>query len=138
MDACVCAVYIVGCYFADLKVIKSARVMKKAVGHLIPFMETERLARNKALGLDPSLATDADIYNGTVCSCCWCVCSAMCICVYACSMETERLARNKALGLDPSLATDADIYNGTVCGCCWCVCSVSWCCCCCCVHLCCV
>jgi hypothetical protein len=40
--------------------------MKKAVGHLIPLMEIERQARNKALGLDPSEATDADIYNGTV------------------------------------------------------------------------
>ena len=52
---------------SDEQVIKSARVMKKAVGHLIPFMEVERQARNKALGLDPTAATDADIYNGTVC-----------------------------------------------------------------------
>lgn len=29
------------------QVIKSARVMKKAVGHLIPFMESERLANLK-------------------------------------------------------------------------------------------
>ena len=29
-----------------MKVIKSARVMKKAVGHLIPFMEAER-AQNR-------------------------------------------------------------------------------------------
>ena len=29
--------------------IKSARVMKKAVGYLIPFMESEREAKNKAL-----------------------------------------------------------------------------------------
>ncbi len=43
--------------------------MKKAVGHLIPFMEVERQARNKALGLDATAATDADIYNGTVCLC---------------------------------------------------------------------
>jgi hypothetical protein len=31
-------------------VIKSARVMKKAVAHLIPFMEEEREARFAALG----------------------------------------------------------------------------------------
>ncbi|KAJ1916021.1 hypothetical protein H4219_004010 [Mycoemilia scoparia] len=44
------------------QVIKSARVMKKAVAHLIPFMEEERLANLKAQGLEE----DDDIYNGTV------------------------------------------------------------------------
>ncbi|KAJ1941743.1 hypothetical protein EC988_006679, partial [Linderina pennispora] len=47
------------------QVIKSARVMKKAVAHLIPFMEEERLARLKESGLDDA-ANDDDIYNGTV------------------------------------------------------------------------
>jgi hypothetical protein len=51
--------------------------MKKAVGHLIPLMEIERQARNKALGLDPSEATDADIYNGTV----WGHGSVACVCL---------------------------------------------------------
>jgi 5-methyltetrahydrofolate--homocysteine methyltransferase len=32
------------------QVIKSARVMKKAVAHLIPFMEEERLLRQAAAG----------------------------------------------------------------------------------------
>ena len=32
------------------QVIKSARVMKKAVGHLIPFMEIEREERMKLSG----------------------------------------------------------------------------------------
>ncbi|KAJ2774496.1 hypothetical protein IWQ57_000800, partial [Coemansia nantahalensis] len=44
------------------QVIKSARVMKKAVAHLIPFMEEERLANLQ--GADA--ADDSDIYNGTV------------------------------------------------------------------------
>ncbi|KAJ1727324.1 hypothetical protein LPJ61_004631 [Coemansia biformis] len=44
------------------QVIKSARVMKKAVAHLIPFMEEERLAN-----LDgDDTGDDSDIYNGTV------------------------------------------------------------------------
>ncbi|KAJ1879022.1 hypothetical protein LPJ71_010847, partial [Coemansia sp. S17] len=44
------------------QVIKSARVMKKAVAHLIPFMEEERLAN-----LQGADAGDAnDMYNGTV------------------------------------------------------------------------
>ena len=34
------------------QVIKSARVMKKAVAHLIPFMETERLANQTESDLD--------------------------------------------------------------------------------------
>lgn len=33
------------------QVIKSARVMKKAVGHLIPFMEKERQARMEESGV---------------------------------------------------------------------------------------
>lgn len=48
------------------QVIKSARVMKKAVAHLIPFMEIEREQSLKAQGIDPSMADEADIYNGTV------------------------------------------------------------------------
>jgi len=47
------------------QVIKSARVMKKAVAHLIPFMEEERAANNAAAGIDAT-ANDDDIYNGTV------------------------------------------------------------------------
>ena len=35
------------------QVIKSARVMKKAVGHLIPFMEQERQEMMAASGLPP-------------------------------------------------------------------------------------
>lgn len=34
------------------QVIKSARVMKKAVGHLIPFMEKEREERLTQMGLE--------------------------------------------------------------------------------------
>ncbi|KAJ2795155.1 hypothetical protein H4R20_005977, partial [Coemansia guatemalensis] len=44
------------------QVIKSARVMKKAVAHLIPFMEEERLANLE--GKDDG--DDNNIYNGTV------------------------------------------------------------------------
>ena len=33
------------------QVIKSARVMKKAVGHLIPFMEEERAQKMKETGI---------------------------------------------------------------------------------------
>ena len=36
------------------QVIKSARVMKKAVAHLIPFMEIERLQRMKEEGIADS------------------------------------------------------------------------------------
>ncbi|KAJ3088737.1 hypothetical protein HK102_008059 [Quaeritorhiza haematococci] len=46
------------------QVIKSARVMKQAVAHLIPFMEEERLASLAAQNIDPTSADDA--YNGTV------------------------------------------------------------------------
>jgi 5-methyltetrahydrofolate--homocysteine methyltransferase len=42
------------------QVIKSARVMKKAVAHLIPFMEEEK-RRNQKAGEEPE-----DMYNGTV------------------------------------------------------------------------
>ena len=45
------------------QVIKSARVMKKAVGHLIPFMEIERAQRLKdkqADGLDAELEVSFD------------------------------------------------------------------------------
>ncbi|KAI8839214.1 hypothetical protein BC829DRAFT_426118 [Chytridium lagenaria] len=46
------------------QVIKSARVMKSAVAHLIPFMETERLAN---LALNGLADDDADsAYNGVV------------------------------------------------------------------------
>uniref|UniRef100_A0AC35U6X1 Methionine synthase n=1 Tax=Rhabditophanes sp. KR3021 TaxID=114890 RepID=A0AC35U6X1_9BILA len=44
------------------QVIKSARVMKKAVGHLIPFMNTEREERIKTMGL----AEDESPYNGVM------------------------------------------------------------------------
>ncbi|KAJ2158450.1 hypothetical protein GGF46_003767 [Coemansia sp. RSA 552] len=45
------------------QVIKSARVMKKAVAHLIPFMEEERLANLE--GTDGA-EDDDNIYNGTM------------------------------------------------------------------------
>jgi len=48
------------------QVIKSARVMKKAVAHLIPFMEAAREAENIAKGLDPALVDESEMYNGTV------------------------------------------------------------------------
>jgi 5-methyltetrahydrofolate--homocysteine methyltransferase len=38
------------------QVIKSARVMKRAVAHLIPFMETERDAMFREQGIDPATA----------------------------------------------------------------------------------
>ncbi|KAJ1923727.1 hypothetical protein IWQ60_005676 [Tieghemiomyces parasiticus] len=44
------------------QVIKSARVMKKAVAHLIPFMEIERLERLKLSGAEDS----DDMYSGTI------------------------------------------------------------------------
>ncbi|KAI8589474.1 methionine synthase [Geranomyces variabilis] len=46
------------------QVIKSARVMKSAVAHLIPFMEEERLANLAAGGIDDDDPNAA--YNGTV------------------------------------------------------------------------
>ena len=45
------------------QVIKSARVMKKAVGYLIPFMEEERQARLKESG---SMMSESERYNGTI------------------------------------------------------------------------
>ncbi|KAK3723106.1 hypothetical protein QZH41_018349 [Actinostola sp. cb2023] len=47
------------------QVIKSARVMKKAVGHLIPFMEEERKAR-LASGITGDDKALKDKYNGTI------------------------------------------------------------------------
>ncbi|KAI5103526.1 methionine synthase [Silurus meridionalis] len=44
------------------QVIKSARVMKKAVAHLIPFMEKEREEMKAALGV----SEDLDPYQGTI------------------------------------------------------------------------
>ncbi|KAJ2729414.1 hypothetical protein H4S00_000485 [Coemansia sp. D1744] len=44
------------------QVIKSARVMKKAVAHLIPFMDAERLANIELMGA----TEDDNIYNGTM------------------------------------------------------------------------
>merc|ERR1711988_313756 len=44
------------------QVIKSARVMKKGVGHLTPFMDAEKRERVLAEGGDP----DKPTYNGTV------------------------------------------------------------------------
>ncbi|KAJ2387109.1 hypothetical protein GGI23_006349, partial [Coemansia sp. RSA 2559] len=46
------------------QVIKSARVMKKAVAHLIPFMDQERLENLAKLG-HAEETDDAGIYNGT-------------------------------------------------------------------------
>uniref|UniRef100_A0A8C1N1D3 Methionine synthase n=1 Tax=Cyprinus carpio TaxID=7962 RepID=A0A8C1N1D3_CYPCA len=48
--------------YALVKVIKSARVMKKAVGHLIPFMEKEREQMMSASGS----TEEVDPYQGTV------------------------------------------------------------------------
>lgn len=42
------------------QVIKSARVMKKAVAHLLPFMEAEKLAKMIAEGIDPASVTEDD------------------------------------------------------------------------------
>ena len=39
------------------QVIKSARVMKKAVGHLIPFMEEERQLKMASGEIDDSVST---------------------------------------------------------------------------------
>ena len=47
------------------QVIKSARVMKKAVAHLIPFMEAEKKAKLEAAGLDAEADEDS-MYAGTV------------------------------------------------------------------------
>ncbi|XP_068403651.1 methionine synthase isoform X3 [Eschrichtius robustus] len=48
--------------YALVKVIKSARVMKKAVGHLIPFMEKEREETRVLTGM----IEDKDPYQGTI------------------------------------------------------------------------
>merc|ERR1711968_291821 len=46
------------------QVIKSARVMKKAVAYLLPFMEAEKAAKLEALGLDPTASDDDSQYAG--------------------------------------------------------------------------
>jgi 5-methyltetrahydrofolate--homocysteine methyltransferase len=46
------------------QVIKSARVMKKAVAYLLPFMEAEKAAKLEALGLDPAVSDDDSQYAG--------------------------------------------------------------------------
>lgn len=43
------------------QVIKSARVMKKAVGHLIPFMELEREQRRLDAKATGAVAVDNDV-----------------------------------------------------------------------------
>ena len=43
------------------QVIKSARVMKKAVGHLIPFMEEERQLKMASGEVDESVSIDENI-----------------------------------------------------------------------------
>eukprot|EP00794_Sanderia_malayensis_P019825 gene19825-21765_t len=48
------------------QVIKSARVMKKAVGHLIPFMEEEREKINQQLAAEGLANQDESPYNGTI------------------------------------------------------------------------
>ncbi|XP_077607825.1 methionine synthase [Crocuta crocuta] len=48
--------------YALVKVIKSARVMKKAVGHLIPFMEKEREENKMHAGTEE----EEDPYQGTI------------------------------------------------------------------------
>lgn len=48
------------------QVIKSARVMKKAVGHLIPFMEKEREERLSQMGDYSEEDSLASRYNGTI------------------------------------------------------------------------
>ncbi|CAM9441759.1 unnamed protein product [Ectocarpus sp. 6 AP-2014] len=49
-----------GKMFLPQQVIKSARVMKKAVAHLLPFMEAEKLAKMIADGIDPDSIDDED------------------------------------------------------------------------------
>ena len=46
------------------QVIKSARVMKKAVGHLVPFMEAEKAEMNKNSTEDGT--TLQSLYSGTI------------------------------------------------------------------------
>uniref|UniRef100_A0AAQ5XXV2 Methionine synthase n=1 Tax=Amphiprion ocellaris TaxID=80972 RepID=A0AAQ5XXV2_AMPOC len=50
--------------YALIKVIKSARVMKKAVGHLIPFMEKER--EEMMASSSSSADMEMDPYQGTI------------------------------------------------------------------------
>lgn len=47
-------------YETDDQVIKSARVMKKAVAYLLPFMEEEKLAKMVEDGIDPSSINEDD------------------------------------------------------------------------------
>ena len=56
--------------------IKSARVMKKAVGYLIPFMESEREANNKLLA-EQGLKVDDQVSheNSYEFGCCSLLCS---------------------------------------------------------------
>ncbi|CAM9744485.1 unnamed protein product, partial [Ectocarpus sp. 13 AM-2016] len=49
-----------GKMFLPQQVIKSARVMKKAVAHLLPFMEAEKLAKMIADGIDPDSVNEED------------------------------------------------------------------------------
>lgn len=48
------------------QVIKSARVMKKAVGYLVPFMEEEKRRMLEEKGLDPESADEDSMYSGKV------------------------------------------------------------------------
>ena len=48
------------------QVIKSARVMKKAVAYLVPFMEAEKAAALAARGLDAAAPDDDSMYAGKV------------------------------------------------------------------------
>merc|ERR1711988_1625276 len=49
------------------QVIKSARVLKKAVAYLLPFMEKEKHDKLTAMGIDPATMQDDDLmYAGTV------------------------------------------------------------------------
>eukprot|EP01138_Halocafeteria_seosinensis_P008643 gb/GECG01008834.1/.p1 GENE.gb/GECG01008834.1/~~gb/GECG01008834.1/.p1 ORF type:complete len:1274 (+),score=245.83 gb/GECG01008834.1/:1-3822(+) len=48
------------------QVIKSARVMKKAVSYLVPFMEEEKRRMLEEKGLDPESADEDSMYNGKV------------------------------------------------------------------------
>lgn len=47
------------------QVIKSARVMKKAVGHLVPFMEKEREQSVKEMK-ETGTWNENKLYNGTI------------------------------------------------------------------------
>jgi 5-methyltetrahydrofolate--homocysteine methyltransferase len=48
------------------QVIKSARVMKKAVAYLVPFMEAEKAAALAAKGLSAAAADDESMYAGKI------------------------------------------------------------------------